>query len=218
MFDVNVEYGETKFTKADLMYWDETRNKDVAHSLIKEGFKKPSSISLQIHPIVLRDVILRAGEDVATWPDRDLEAYWEAVRGLPTYYSPLLLSGNNRTYKKFLALPSIGNGIALYLLEDRFNEPAKFGLNMFCRPLGASPSFLMRNLKQNKIAIIEARATESVSTSRGLTESVVSSLDILNRWSNHRSLDQLMPISVSTSINEPGMFNTQILKLKYRGH
>ena len=39
-------------------------------------------------------------EQVAVRPDWDLEYYWNARRGISTYYSPLFLGVDNKSYLK----------------------------------------------------------------------------------------------------------------------
>jgi hypothetical protein len=163
----------------------------------------------------LQDCVDRAAEYFSPEASLPLELFWTANRGVATFYSAIDLGKRDRKgYLTFGSLGSLGEGVALYVLEDRVVAPELFALDLMYRPLGDSPDMLMyRSSDPARLALVEAKATLSHDTAASLTEAVLMLIEILKGWQSHRPLDQTDAFAVATSIHLDGVFNTDVVRL-----
>src|SRR5205814_1477698 len=109
----------TRLAPADLQFWETDRIKQTAREIVNRRAQGQNLSFSSIHFKELRDAVDRAAEDLSTRPDEDLDYYyWNARRGVPTYYAPLFLGVQGKAYLKSASLQCIGEGLALHVLED----------------------------------------------------------------------------------------------------
>jgi hypothetical protein len=215
---MQVSYREESISAGDLQYWERDRIKETANGIVtrRRGPGRILSFS-SIYFRELRDAVDRAAEELATRPDEDLDYYWTARRGIPTYYAPLFLGVPRKSYLRSASLESIGEGLALYLLEDQIRHPELFGLDLFCRPLGSAPDLMMYYRRDpSRLALVEAKATEKKKVAEQLTQAVIQLIDVFKGWQNHMDLEATDAFAVATSVSRPGTFEVTILKMVFR--
>ena len=216
-YQLRVNYREERLTTVALQFWERDRITETARGIVSQprGSWRILSFS-SIHFRELRDAVDRAGEELSTRPDEDLDYYWNARRGVPTYYAPLFLGVSRKSYLKSASLEAVGEGLALYLLEDRVRHPELFGLELFCRPLGSTPDLMMYyRSDSSRLALAEAKATEKKNVAAALTQAVTQLIDVFKGWQNHRDLATTDGFAVATSVFTPGTFNVFILKIGF---
>src|SRR5262249_53361233 len=135
-YDVRVIASTVKITADDLVPWNRARRRKIARRLVEQALGKSRGIDMgKMLSEELQDCIDRAAERFCPGANLPLQLYWNASRGLYTYYSALELGARGKKgYLSFDALGSIGEGVALFVLEDD-----RFGLDLLYRPLSDSP-------------------------------------------------------------------------------
>ena len=216
-YRLEASYRDVGFTPIDLQFWERDRIAETARDIVAGRGQRERRLDFSsIHFRELRDAVDRAAEQVAVRPDWDLEYYWNARRGILTYYSPLFLGVDNKSYLKSASLECIGEGLSLYLLEDRLKHPDLFALDLFCRPLGSSPDLMMSyRLDPSRLALVEAKATEDVNLKAALVRAVKQLIPIFQGWQSHRDLTKTDGFAVATSISTPGVFKVSVLKMVF---
>jgi hypothetical protein len=217
-YRLQASYREESISTVDLQYWERDRIKETARGIVARRRAPGRILSFSsLYFRELRDAVDRAAEELSTRPDEDLDYYWTARRGIPTYYAPLFLGVPRKSYLRSASLESIGEGLALYLLEDRIRHPELFGLELFCRPLGSSPDLMMYYRRDpSRLALVEAKATEKKKVAEHLTQAVIQLIDVFKGWQNHRDLATTDGFAVATSVSTPGTFEVTILKMVFR--
>jgi hypothetical protein len=213
-YGLQAVYREAILTPADLQFWEQDRIKKRAREIVTQRAQGFMTLAFSsIHFRELRDAVARAAEELSTRPDEDLDYFWSARRGVPTYYAPLFLGVRRKSYLRSASLESVGEGLALHLLEDRVRHGDIFALELFCRPLGSTPDLMMYYRSDpSRLALVEAKATEKQELNGVLTEAVTQLLEVFQGWQNHRDLRHTHGFAVATSIFTPGTFVVSVLK------
>jgi hypothetical protein len=195
-YRLEASYREVGFTPIDLQFWERDRIAETARDIVAGRGQRERRLDFSsIHFRELRDAVDRAAEQVAVRPDWDLEYYWNARRGILTYYSPLFLGVDNKSYLKSASLECIGEGLSLYLLEDRFKHPDLFALDLFCRPLGSSPDLMMSyRLDPSSVDAVEHIHQHLLR----IAESGISTLSI--RYERKEDIGKVRPVNDGTTI------------------
>ena len=199
-------YRETTLAKTDLQFWEADRIKQTAKEIVTRRAGVAQNLNFSsIHVRELRDAVDRAAEDLSTRPDEDLDYYWNARRGVPTYYAPLFLGVQGKAYLKSASLQCVGEGLALYLLEDRKRHPNLFDLDLSIRPLGATPDLMMRYRSDpSRIALVEAKSTETKSLESKVVQATEELIRVFQGWQAHEDLKRTNGFAVATSVFDPG--------------
>ncbi len=215
---IEVVYGETELKHDDLAHWDKARAKKIAKEVRERALVGAERFSMgEILAPELQDCVDRAAERFSPEVSLPLELFWTASRGVYTYYSALQLGARNgKGYLEFDSIGSIGEGIALFVLEDRSVARHRFALELMYRPLNDSPDMLMYYADEPaRLALVEAKATLRPSVTGQLDEAISSLVEILKGWEHHRSLASTDALAVATSLRTEGLFSTTVVKLTW---
>src|SRR5207249_2573027 len=89
--------------------------KEKAREFAERALSTPVSMPgfVDISGIELADASLRFSEDYCPSPDLSLDAYWAAMRGIPTVFPPLVFNQKSKEYAKMISLPAIGVGVSV---------------------------------------------------------------------------------------------------------
>jgi hypothetical protein len=215
-YQVHVEVRDVEIGRRDLTHWNLAKSKKRSQEILARS-RLLRVYDCEISVPELQDCVDRAGEQFSPEVTRPLELFWNARRGVLTYYSPLELGSSSPSgYVSFASISALGEGVALFLAEDTRLAPEIFSLELMCRPLGESPDLMMfyRN-EPERAALVEAKATMSENPTSQLLAAVQQLLEVLKGWQTYRNLSQTDSFGISTSVGQEGVFVSQVIRMRW---
>jgi hypothetical protein len=218
-FPLSVQYGETDVQQNELLAHDIPGFRKLAKVFAHRALSAPSQMVgfVDISGVELADASLRFSEDYCPAPDWSLDAYWAAMRGVPTVFPLLVFSMTPTEYAKMISLPAIGEATAGYILEEPSLHPSQLNLHALCRPLHSAPDLLMCYRAQTgRLALVEVKASESKTATEAAVDALSGALPVLTAWRNTGNAIDAIGVGVSVdgkSSSAGPILNVVVVKL-----